>query len=71
MNYKVGFWVLLIFICLVMFPGLYFIHTSIDNIQNDLHNLDQKSEVEIIRAYKDAGWLPFDKTKIKENPDGK
>lgn len=60
MNYKVGFYTLLAFIILIMFPCLYSIHKTLD--KTDQYIVDDQ-----ITKYVDAGWMPYDGTNIGIN----
>lgn len=49
-------WIVLIIGCLFMWN----IHNTLDEIYVELEIMDKNTNAEIIKAYKDNGWVPYE-----------
>ncbi len=65
-DYKKKYYRVLTTLWVVMIIGgifLWNIHSTLDEIDQEIVKMEQRKEQELIQAYHDAGWLPYEKTK--------
>ena len=65
MDYKSKYYRVLATLWIVVIIGgifLWNIHSTLNNTHKEVVELEKRKDHELIQAYHDAGWLPYEKT---------